>query len=349
MNLAQSYGFIDWRIGVILGCWLNVTTIVVFTLIYLNYVPERSSFRIKLVGVTLSTVLAFLTGIAWLISPVYVAAYNSEHKIASETSFRFEPQSDGSYRMEETVYQFDKQIGTKVSDFAEPVILPFSLPFFGTKQSKIHMSHSGMVGFEQMPLWRDVQHRFGPQPAIFIAATALKEISGQNTSGVFVSNQPTQTTVTWNNLVSEFSDDERYTFQLKLYSTGVIEFAYALVPKRPRYDTYRAHSAPIMSGIVPDWEGRNVEIIEFAALPLVGAPGAGLIEYHRLEFLSYLDQIYRPIAYFCFAASLMVLIIFPYFFTINLDQPLKNLLHGVQQILGGKLATSIEISYRDEI
>lgn len=351
VTLGRSYGVLDWRTTELLDAWFVTLAVCSFTLAYLNYIPEYSSFRVKLVGASLTTVLLIMSVVSWLTGPAFVESYRNDHQITQGTAIRFTPQENGAYEAGRRAYRFQADIGEKLDDIYEPVDIPFAFPFFGEHFSALYLTYSGMVGFEQTPLWRDVQHRFGPQPAIFANAVELTEADGDPyRTGVFMHAQDDSVVVTWNSLVSALKPDEAYTFQLRLYQTGIIEFVYSEVPQSPYNDVYLAHSAPMMVGIVPGWSGRQVADVQFFTDgPFTGAPGEGLIEHFRLEFLVFLNRIYMPIAMFSLVASLLVLIIFPYFFNVNLDRPLQKLLVGVQQIIGGKLGTSIEISHHDEI
>lgn len=151
-------------------------------------------------------------------------------------------------------------------------------------------------------------------------------------------------------MASAYRRHERYSFQLRLYHGGTIELVFEDLPQGVSPDVYRADVTPMMMGIVPGFEGRRMSEIRFSEnLPHQTAPGQGVIDYHRLDFLTYLDRIYGPIALFILIASLIILIILPRFFQINLDLPLKRLMASVQQIMDGKLSTEVGVSHRDEI
>ncbi len=62
-----------------------------------------------------------------------------------------------------------------------------------------------------------------------------------------------------------------------------------------------------------------------------------------------LDRVYQPVAVFILFATLAILLIFPRFFQVSLNRPLQAMIRGVRDIQAGNLATSIPVSYRDEI
>lgn len=352
--LFRSYGLIDWLTTELLVCWFFLLTIACFTLVYLNYVPEQSSFRVKVVGVTLTTMLSILCGMSWLVGGAYIDNYTNAHTLPHHSAVRLSPDNTGRYLSEPIDYTFEAELGAFVDENTLALELPFSFPFYGKRYETLYPRRSGMVGFDYPPLWRDIQHRFGPQPAIFIVTAELiaqqPDDDGGAPSGLYFKQEARRVVITWNKLVSAFNPEAVYTFQLRLYRSGAIEMAFENVPDTYTADIFRAHVAPMMMGIVPEFKDRHVTSIRFADGPhLTAEPGEGLMEFHRLDFLKYLNQVYGPIAYFTVAASLMIFIIFPWFFRINLDRPLKQLIHAVEQIMDGKLATTIEISHRDEI
>lgn len=345
-------GIVAWPLAVILIAWLLLLTFAALTLAYLNYVPDRSSFRVKLVGITLATVLCLLSGVSWLIGGVYVESYRSPHHMPDQSAILFEPTGAGGYDASRTDYAPDDDFGVPIEDQSLPVPLPFNFPFYGQTYEQLFVRASGMVGFESLQEWRHIQFRFGPQPAIFVLAAELEESTSAQPghSGLFIHAARDRVVLTWSRLVSSYHPDEEYSFQLRLFPNGAIEMLFIDMPETIRSDIFIPEASPLMTGIVPAFEGRRVALVRFAsALPHHGMPGEGLMEVYRGDFQAYLNRIYQPIAVFALGASLLVLLVFPQFFRINLDEPLKDLLHGVRSIMNGKLTTSIHVRHRDEI
>jgi len=347
--VLRSYGVIDWRAAELGLSWLLLLTFAGLALSYLNYIPERSTFQVKLVGATLITVFAILSGVAWLIGPVYVDAYENDKQLQDPAALRFEPDRDGSYLVANTSYRLETDYGVRIENTDEPVNLPFDFPFYGDTYDALFTRHAGIVGFDQLPLWRDIQHRFGPQPTIFLVAAELVE-TGHPNSGLFVNAAPDRVTLSWRDFVSPFAADEKYSFQMRLYPTGVIEMVFAELPERATPDLFRASLAPMMTGIVPGLDGREVRSVDFTRdLPLALPPGYGAMANYRLDFMTYLNRIYQPTAIYIFASALIALLVFPLFFQINLNRPLQSMLRGVRGLRKGDLATQIPVSYPDEI
>ena len=356
VSVLRSFGFLDWRLAEVLISWLFLLAVSSLGLAYLNYIPEHSSFRVKLVGITLIVVLSILSGVSWVIGNVYADSYESEFGPKDGMAVRFEPMQDGGYRAARTGYNFTTSLGEQIIPSSAPVQLPFAFPFYDQSYSAIYPRLAGMIGLEQPLFWRDIDHQFGPQPAIFVVGTDLtiaeeRKADGAAAlpSGLYIDRNPTQTTITWNRLASAFAPDDLYTFQLKLYPSGVIEIVYGDLPDKPLADFYRPNAAPMLVGIVPDFENRVVSDFRLKNLPIKVGKGVGLVEYMRIDFLTYLNRIYEPIAWFILASAITVIIVFPRFFTVNLDRPLRGLVQGVEQFRQGHLSTHIEISYRDEI
>lgn len=356
--LLRSYGLLDHKTSEFTASWMFLLAISSFALVYLNYVPERSSYRVKLVGISLTTMLAILSGTSWVIGPVYVEAYEHSNLVEPRTALRFEPSADGVYAVARTAYRFDNRFGKRLRIDEETLELPFEFPFFGKTYKQIHLRLDGLVGMDYAPLWRDALHRFGPQPALYPLAMALEGLAGagvvptaeDGSRGLFAKREPGRVIVTWNLLHSQFRLNAEYSFQLALYPDGVIEVRYKDLPEGNKPDLFLPLSTPMMIGITPGFLAGPVETVRLMTdAPLKGAPGAGLMENYRLDFLLYLNRIYARVALFILGASLLILILFPAFFQVNLVQPLAKLLDGVQQFRRGKLSASIPVSYRDEI
>ena len=351
LNLvAKSYGLIDWQLAELLNTWTFLATLAGFAIVYLNYIADWVAMRIKWLGITLTVVLSICSGFSWLIGGQYVDAYRNEHQISDQTAIRFEPQPGGGFSVARTGYYFDRDFGLELTNSAPPLNLPFLFPFYDNEYSQIFAREAGIIGFEFRPLWRDVQHKFGPQPALFLLAADLAADPGLAQSGMYAKMDADRVTLTWNRLVSKYGPLVEYTFQLRLYATGVVEMIYEDLPDNPNPQVFVSHATPMMMGIVPGPDNREIVPLHFATdLPFHLAPGAGLMEHFRIDFLRYLDRIYFPTAVFISFISLLLLVVFPRFFQANFNRPLQSLISGVRDILDGKLSTEIEVHTRDEL
>lgn len=345
--LLRGYGVLDWAIVEGAGTALALLLFCGFALAHLNYAPEASTFQVKLVGSALMVVLVIVASLAWMIAPVYIAAYQSTHRLPPETTLRFAPGPDGGYRVARTAHYYDLALGGPYrSD--DPVQMPFHFPFFGLGQDWLFIHPEGMLGFDELPFWRDVQHQFGPQPAIFAQPVASRPATTEE-AGVFVNLAPDRVTVTFHNMAPLYGSVGLYRTQVRLYPTGVIEIALDAAPRDVPETLWRAHGAPMMLGIVPGWEDRKIQQIRFAKdLPVQALPKVGLVERYRSDFRTHLDQVFRPMAIFVLSVSLCILLFFPRFYSVNLNRPLQRMMMGVEGIMRGKLDTSIPIAHQDE-
>lgn len=349
--LARAGGWLDWSVAELMNCWLILLTYVGFTLVYINHTPEYSSFRFKLVGITLVAVLSILSGISWMVSSAYIDAYENKQRLVAHTAVRFTPNPQGGYTSQQTTYHFRQDIGQKQSvDTA--LSLPFAFPYYGKTYWQLFPNLAGMVGLQSTPRWRDVLHQFGSQPTLFPLATELREQSGEVAphSGLFYRATTDVVIITWQQLVARFATGASYTFQLRLYPNGVIEMAYADLPKTYPANLDYPTATPMMMGIIPAANGRKIAAVHFNSHQAFNAaPLQGLMEYPYMDFRVYLNRIYQPIAIFILCSCFAILLIFPRFFHMSLNRPLQAMLQGVRAFKAGNLTTAIKVSYHDEI
>ncbi len=351
--VLRSYGVIDWLWAEILVCWFFLLAVAGFTLTYLNYIPERTSFRVKVIGVTLISMLSILCGISWIVGSVYIDGFKHQHLPTKQSALHFAPNQSGGFSISSADYRFQVNLGRKIDSGYGAIELPFTFPFYERDHDMAYVHLAGVVGFDFLPKGRDFANQFGPQPAIYALTAALMEnpkYEGGTASGVFYKEDKDYVTFTWNNLVSSMQSSDSYTFQMRLYRSGAIDLVYKALPQDPKPDVYRETATPMMIGVVPGFQERNISLVRYLTdLPIETDATEGVMEYHRLDFLTYLDKIYAPIAWFILAACLTVLFVFPRFFHTNLDLPLQKLIAAVQQVIDGKLATEIGVTHRDEI
>lgn len=355
--LLRRFDIIGPIMAELAGCWVFLLTLSSFGFVYLNYVPARTSYGIKLAGITLTIMLSILCGVAWIIGPIYADAYQNQHLVKARTALRFDPMPTGGYAAARTSYRFETQIGERLGEGPETIALPFAFPYFETIYKQIHVRLDGLVGFEYAPFWRDVSHRFGPQPALYPLAMSFDDLANGGVQtprnqhrGLFVKREAGRVVVTWRRLTAPSRPDSEYTFQMILYPDGAIEFHYMDLPEDLKPDFFISTATPMMVGITPGNMVGSVEVVGLTSdLLLSGVAGAGLMENYRLDFLLYLDKIYAPIAFFIMGTSLFVLLAFPVFFQTILDRPLARLLDGVRAFRSGEFSVAIPVVYRDEI
>ncbi|MFQ5813347.1 MAG: GAF domain-containing protein [Anaerolineae bacterium] len=324
-------------------------TLSAFALVYLNYLPATTSVMVKLVGVTLATILAILGSVGWIMSPAYVAAYHNDRFIADRQTLRFTPNVRGGYDVDLAPFHFESDLGTDLG-FDDPIRaeLTFDFPFYGQVWRQVYIQTNGAASFGQALDWHDVQYRYGPLPAIFPLAVDLAP-ADSSAGGLFVKNTADKLLVTWSQLPAAREREARYTFQLALYPGGAFDITYNGLPASQTYVVYDLRAAPWLIGAVPGSTGLRPDPIRFTAdLPYSGGHG-GIVEDYYLDFRRYLHQLFLPLVYLIIGSSLLIIVCFPLFFRLNLVKPLNSLLEGVRQINIGNLEVAMPVHYHDEI
>ncbi|HEY84933.1 MAG TPA: GAF domain-containing protein [Chloroflexi bacterium] len=369
-GLSRAYGILPNGVAEATLSLGMLFMLIAFALVYLNYLPETTSFMVKLVGVTLAAGLAVVGSIAWIITPAYIAAYGNDHFMAEKQSIRFTPVtstpsavqalpkvSNGSnpqrgYDVAAIPFHFDPDLGVDLGLADTRVALEFEFPFYGQSWDEVYLLRDGAISFDQILNWQYIKHRYGPTAAIFPLAVDFVNSNAwldESSGGFFVRSAADKFTVTWYRLPELHSQETRYTVQLTLYPDGVFEIAYDDLPATQNYDIYEAWNTAWLIGATPGCSDIAPHHIRFTAdLPFTGGSG-GIIENYHLYFRRYLHQIFVPLAYFTLASSLFALIGFPLFFRLNLIKPLNSLLEGVKQVNAGNLETEVSLAYRDEI
>ena len=350
----SSFHLLDGVVREIANCWIMLIIVTSFALTYLNYAPERSSFMVKIAGVSLTIVLGVISTVSWLIGPIYASAYDNERLVREGTALRYSPNSVGGYDVHRTAYHFDENLGDQVDGYAR-FDLPFSFPFFEDAQKTAFLHPAGFLTFSDYIYLREAGDRFGIQPGIFPLVSDLLNIApGEGEAaggpGTYLRQGQDQTIVTWYRMHPAGSEQERYTFQLRLYPRGIIETHFVDLPDDTNREGHLGGGGPQFLGISPGWRAGTVDRIDFQSeLPFSSKNNVGLIDDYRLDYLDYLNEIYRPVALFIIAISALILIGLPFFLRINLITPLQRLLEGVERYKSGRFSGPISVSYQDEI
>jgi nitrate/nitrite-specific signal transduction histidine kinase len=71
--------------------------------------------------------------------------------------------------------------------------------------------------------------------------------------------------------------------------------------------------------------------------------------YSYLSYRRMLHRKARPLVYLTVAATMLILLVFPYFFQVSLVQPLRDLLDGVARVKAGDLYVDVPVGLEDEI
>jgi DNA-binding NarL/FixJ family response regulator/signal transduction histidine kinase len=324
-----------------------------FAVTYLNYRPETTSFMIKLVGVTLTVVLAIMGVVGWIVSPAYEAHYRPT--LLDRRTLRFTPNEAGGYTIVQVPFTFAREQGRKLA-LAEDAAhtcsgaLNFPFPFYGQTYSQVYVCNDGAVSLGQSMAYRMYQYRYGAgAPLILPLLTDLyPEISA---GGVFVQQEPERLIVTWDRMRGFRQQGSEFTFQAILYSNGVFDFSYDGLPEHLVYHPNDDPGASVWAvGALPGGLERRArpQLVTWTDLPLSSGPD-GVLEDYRLEFRQHLHRLFAPLTGLILAASVLIVAGFPLLFYITLVNPLNALLRGVRRIEAGDYASRVPVQYMDEV
>lgn len=332
--VLQSEGLLGPYPMDILICWSVLAQLTGFTLVYLGYLPERSSFLFKLTTISVVLLLATVNGACWIVAPGYFSQFRAPGMVVAGQEVRFSPKVDGGYAVGDVPLAPEPVAGAIVGPKGAQVPLPFDFRFYGRVYRTIQVAGDGTIGFEHLPQPTDVVFRYGARPAIYPLLVAVPE-SG---TSVRVRVHPRRVVVTRRDRCAPLQE-RCYGFQAVLHANGRIDFAYLAMPVQPRFQPFEPLAAPWLMGITP---GHSAD----AAIP---ANTRQIIrDYHR-DFLTHLDRLYAPIVPFLIAAVFIVLVGMPLLFRGFLVRPLERLLRGIRRFRDGELGTQVNVSFNDEI
>ncbi|MBN1583218.1 MAG: response regulator [Anaerolineae bacterium] len=346
-----------YHVSMSLGILIALVT---FAVVYLDHLPETTSFIVKLDGVMLVALLAVLGTIGWVIAPIYAAQYCPV--LPDQRTIRFMPNVHGGYVVTEVPFHFERELGTdlELTDtyerWAVGLDLDFVFPFYGRTYQKIYVSNDGVISLGQNVRYTYLHYRYGGgAPIIFPLFLDLSPIPGSG--GVFVRQDAGRLIVTWDRIPAFYRPEAVFTFQLILYPDGVFEIAYDDLPEHvPFRPNDEPGASPWVVGIVPgvpstsagESPGQRPQEVDFTALPLE-SDARGIVQDYQLGFRRHLQQLLVSLAYLIIGSSVLVVAGFPILLNANLVRPLDALLKGVQQMNAGRYDVSVHIQYPDEI
>lgn len=324
-------------------------TLLAFVLVYLNTLPEATSFMVKLVAISLATILVILGTVGQMISPTFIAEYHNPHRIASQQTLRFTPNAQGGYDVARVPFHFDDDLGTRLDFKDTRVTLAFDFPFYDQVWRQAYLYRDGAVSFGQPFERADTLYRYGSLPAIFLLAAGFVNNSALlgESSGLFAHNTAEKLTVTWAQLPERDAHENLYTFQVTLYPDGRFEITFDGLPATQPYDPYSRWHTAWLIGVLPGSASLTPQHVRFHDLPLSGGPG-GIVEDYHLDFRRALHRFLTPLVALILASTILVAGGLPFVFRRSLVRPLNALLEGMREVDAGNLAVSIPAQYDDE-
>lgn len=332
--VLQQQGFLGpYSIDVLL-CWSVLAQLTGFTLVYIGYLPERSSFLFKLTSISAALLLAAINGTCWIIAPGYFAQFRAPGMVAAGQEVRFSPNAQGSYAVGDVPLSPEPVAGRRIGPQGSAVALPFAFPFYGQKYQTAYVSPDGTVAFNHVPRPVETVFRYGAQPTIYPLLVAIPK-SGTD---VKVRVGRKRLVVTRRDRCIS-GQDGCYGFQTVLHANGRIDFAYLAIPAQPRFQPFEPLASPWLMGITPGNEQGATDTAVKAPL---------IRDYHR-EFLTHVDRLYAPLVPFLIGALIVLMVGLPRLLRSFLVRPLVRLLQGMKQFRDGDLGTQVPVSFNDEI
>ncbi len=350
-NILRSYYFISTTLfSAIISAGI-LAALATFAVVYLNYLPESTSFIVKLAGVTLIFMLAVLGMAGWVISPIYAAQYHPS--LPDGKTFRFTPNDQGNYAIEQIPLAFDEQMGQNlnlVEDWdREGFGINFQFPLYGQTYETMYVNMDGWIMFGQNARYSFLHYRYGGKaPAIFPLFMDL--VNSANDSNLYLRQDSDRLVLTWYRLPAFHDPNAIYTFQVVLYHSGIFEISYNGLPESLVYQpNENPGQLPWFIGVMPPGLSTGPKIVDFNSTVQFNDLKGGVIQDYQLEFRQYLHQMLAPLAYLVLGSSLLLLIATPIFLYANLVRPLNALQQGVRKIQSHDYDVQVSVQYPDEI
>jgi HAMP domain-containing protein len=351
-----------------------------FAVVYLNYLPETTSFMVRLVGIGLVTLLTVTSAMGWLAAPAYAAQFRAS--LPDQRTLRFTPNAAGGYDVSLIPFHFetdpsagspqttrddagqglganlhllDWRHGTEQERWKHEAPLSFVFPYYGKTYDRLYAYDDGAIAFGRGmdSYFSFALHYGGSTPMLLPLLLDLNP--GAAEGDVFVRQEAERLIITWQRVPGFYRPEDVYTFQAVLYADGVFEFSYNGLPVNLGYHLDAEPSASAWAiGAVPGDLSRSPQIANLGILATGGAAAVsggpqGIVHDYYLDFRRYLHPLLLPLAYLMLGASLLMLLAFPWLFRLNLVKPLEALLAGVRRANAGDLNATTPVQFRDEI
>jgi len=329
----------------------------IFALAYLNQRTETTSFMVKLAGITLTVMLAIMSGVGWVITPAHTADFH--YDLSALRALRFTPETNGGYRIDAIPYAFETAPGydLHLDDGLQrgcSEALDFAFPFYGQAYREVYICNDGVISLGQPVRYRELQYHYGAGTSLLMPL--LLDLDPTiSPGGVFArqavdhANTGDRLIITWERLRGYRQPQAEFTFQAALYADGRFDFIYAELPERL---TFRPNDDPGASlwaiGALPGNLHSPGQATLTGNLPVHSGP-EGIIQDFHLDFRRHLQRLLAPVAGLILVASAFIAGGFPLLFYVSLVGPLNTLLKGAQRIEGGEYNFVMPEQAPDEI
>ncbi len=342
--LADSYKYIPTGSTSIVFSLGILSALFTFTVVYLNYLPETTSFMVKVSGMALVSLLAAWSVAGWVIGPQFVSQY-PEDKIPQRQTLRFTPNAIGGYDVAIVPFHFEP-VGAEWGNFStqewtDRLPLPFAFRFYDQTWQEAYVSIAGGISFGSERLYQDFEYRYGSAPGILPLYPAQSQWPLEE-GQVYLNAQAERVTVSWRQSAEGFSTVGSYTFQVTLYPSGVFEITHNEITDVKSRVFWTMGVIAGGASRVP----RQVNLVD--GLPISGG-AEGMVHDDYIAFRGYLHRLLAPLAWLVIGSAILFIVGLPLFLHFNLVKPLDTLLEGVKEVNSGNLQVAMPIHFPDEI
>jgi class 3 adenylate cyclase/HAMP domain-containing protein/MFS family permease len=322
-----------------------------FALSYINHTKQKTSFMAKIIGITIVTIFFMWGNLGHILAPQFKDAFRNEDIIKKNTMLSFFVNQKENYDIKLKNFDFNFDLGEEVAfqendSITKELIFPFL--FFGKQESHIQIMRSPLLVFgENVPINFDIGIF---EPTIYVTGLIAPVL---NKNGkVYLNLSETKAVITWFELMYNegiIPTSESITVQLTLYKNGDFTMAYKELPQNQYFPLSTWGTSFDFVGITPGNKNSIKEIHFSKDLPFSGEGKTGIGESFYLRAKQYSHNRVLPLVQMLFGIGLFTVFVFPFFFSINLINPLKNLVDGIGQVNLGKLEANVEPEFNDEI
>lgn len=333
VNIFRNYNLIDAMSAKSIYLLFSMVALLIAITTYLSYLPERSSFMVRLTSISLTGVLVAL-GVASLFLGRYVFAhYQPFDWPQTPQTLQFIPNDQGGYNVSQISSRFLTEWGTAVFP-DQPLTLPFPFPFYNQTWTAVYPSSHTRLSFGQPLSTHNAQLFYGSIPAIYALNLELR-------GDIFMTQTSEQTVITW-------AGEDTSAVQLMLYANGRFTLTLYHLPSHFQFDIYRRWSPAPLLAVLPGTK-TTPQMVRFGTELPVRGQSTGLMENFHQDYRIALHQASVPFAGLILLAATLMLLGLPVAFRQNVIRPLNNLLNGVHQIEEGNLNITIPTQFNDEI
>lgn len=355
LSVATTFSLsaIGWLPGQAVEMILYVgLTLVPFStvLVYINHIPQGSSFRVKLVGICLVTMLIILSLLGKVVQPLYMtlASSQAENQFNNQqTTFRFDPNQAAGYDVSAIDFRFDEEYGVALDlaeDESQRLDLLFGFRFYERVWRELYVKDDGVISFgRQFSLVEFGRGRLATMAPLF------RDLNPTLNGRVFSKSEPDKITITWKEMPN-WGNSQTNTFQLVLYETGSFDISYAEIDANWLLVDFDTRLAVWPVAIFSGQGSQEPEAIRLANdLPFSSRQQSGLVDNSYTHYRHLLHELSKPLFYLIGGSTLFILLAFPLFLQSRLVTPLNRLLSGLKQVNQGHLDISLPSQYNDEI